>query len=65
LEVLGSASNKELFDDKFNRVDIKFKNSKDDIVLIEIQYDRESDYLQRMLYGTSKVILEHLKESEP
>jgi len=64
IEVLESESNKEFKEDKFNRVDIKVKNSKDEIVLIEIQYDRELDYLQRMLYATSKIIVEHIKESE-
>jgi predicted transposase/invertase (TIGR01784 family) len=63
LEVLESESNKDFKEDKFNRVDIKVKNSKDEIVLIEIQYDRELDYLQRMLYATSKVIIEHIKEA--
>ena len=65
LEVLESESNKDFKDDKFNRVDIKVKNSQDEIVLIEIQYDREFDYLQRILYATSKIIVEHLKETEP
>jgi predicted transposase/invertase (TIGR01784 family) len=64
LEVLESESNKSGFDDKFNRLDMKVKNSKEEIILIEIQYNRELDYLQRMLYGSSKVITEHLKESE-
>jgi predicted transposase/invertase (TIGR01784 family) len=64
-EILESEGNKESKEDKFNRLDIKVKNSKDEIVLIEIQYDRELDYLQRMLYGTSKTIVEHIKESEP
>ena len=63
LEVLESESNKDLQDDKFNRVDIKVKNSKEEIILIEIQYDRELDYLQRMLYASSKIIVEHIKES--
>jgi predicted transposase/invertase (TIGR01784 family) len=63
-EILETESNKNAVDDKFNRLDIKVKNSKDEIVLIEIQYNRELDYLQRMLYGTSKVIIEHIKESE-
>lgn len=65
LEVLESESNKNGFDDKFNRLDMKVKNSKEEIILIEIQYNRELDYLQRMLYGSSKVITEHIKESEP
>lgn len=61
LEILESESNQELFDDKYNRVDIKVKNSKEEIILIEIQYGRELDYMQRMLYGTSKVVTEHIK----
>lgn len=63
-EILETESNKNTLDDKFNRLDIKVKNSKDEIVLIEIQYNRELDYLQRMLYATSKTIIEHIKESE-
>jgi len=65
LEILESESNKELRDDKFNRLDIKVKNHKEEIILIEIQYDREMDYMQRILYASSKAIVEHLKESEP
>ena len=30
-------------------------------IIIEIQNDRESDYLERILYGTSKVIVDYLK----
>ncbi len=64
IEILESESNKDFKEDKFNRIDIKVKNSKNEIVIIEIQYNRELDYLQRMLYGSSKVITEHIKESE-
>jgi predicted transposase/invertase (TIGR01784 family) len=64
LEVLESESNQDFKNDKFNRLDIKVKNHKQEIVLIEIQYDREMDYLQRILYATSKAILEHMKESD-
>jgi len=64
LEVLESESNKESEEDKFNRVDIKVKNSKEEIILIEIQYDRELDYLQRMLYAASKAITEHIAEGK-
>ena len=63
LEILESESNKELQDDKFNRLDIKVINQKEEIVLIEIQYDREMDYMQRILYASSKAIVEHMKES--
>jgi len=64
LEILESESNQDDRDDKYNRVDIKVKNDKEEIILIEIQYSRELDYMQRMLYGTSRVITEHIKEGE-
>jgi len=64
LEVLESESNKEKRRSKFNRVDLKVKNQKDEIIIIEVQYDREFDYLQRILFGSSRVIVEHLKEGE-
>ncbi|MCI5168628.1 MAG: Rpn family recombination-promoting nuclease/putative transposase [Candidatus Electrothrix sp. GM3_4] len=65
LEILENESNKEDIRDKFNRVDLKVKNQKDEIIVIEVQYERELDYLQRILFGTSRVITEHLRESEP
>lgn len=65
LEILESESNKEDNKDKFNRVDLKVKNDKGEIIIIEVQYEREFDYLQRMVFGTSKVITEHLRESDP
>ena len=64
LELLESESNKENIDDKFNRVDLKVKNSRGEFIIIEVQYEREHDYLQRMLYGTSRVITEHQREGE-
>ncbi len=64
LEILESESNKESNRDKFNRVDLKVKNSKDELIIIEVQFELELDYLQRMLYGTSRVITEHQKEGE-
>ena len=65
LEILESESNKEDARDKFNRVDLKVKNQKDEIIVIEVQYERELDFLQRILFSTSKVIAEHLRESDP
>ena len=64
LEILESESNKESKSDKFNRVDLKVKNDKDELIIIEVQYDREYDYLQRILYGTSRVITEHQEEGD-
>ena len=63
IEILDSESNKDCSDDKSNRVDIKVKDSDKNIIIVEIQYSRELDYLQRILYGTSKTITEHMIES--
>ncbi len=65
LEVLESESNKEDKRDKYNKVDLKVKNQNNEIIIIEVQYEREFDYLQRILFSTSKVITEHLHESAP
>ena len=45
-------------------MDLKVKNSLGEIIIIEVQFEREYDYLQRILYGTSRVITEHQKEGE-
>jgi len=64
IEVLESESNQEERFDKYNRVDLKVRNGKNEIIIIEVQYEREFDYLQRILYGSSKVITEHLHLSD-
>ena len=61
LELLESESNQKTKDDKFNRVDIKAKNSKGDIILVEVQQSTELYFLQRVLFGVAKTITEHLK----
>ncbi len=60
-EILESEANREKENDKFNRVDIKLKNSDGEIVIVEIQFSSQYDYFQRMLYGVSKTVTEHLK----
>ena len=60
VEILESESNQQHEDDKFNRVDIKAKNSKGDIIIVEVQNTREIYYLERLLYGTAKAITEHI-----
>jgi len=62
IEILESESNQDILSDKFNRLDLKVKNQNDEIILIEIQYSSELDYLQRILYASSKAISEHMKE---
>ena len=64
VELLESDSNQTSKDDKYNRVDIKAKNSKGEIILVEIQQTRELDYLQRMLYGVAKAITDHMNSGQ-
>jgi predicted transposase/invertase (TIGR01784 family) len=59
--ILESESNQNYDDDKFNRVDILTKNSKNELIIIEIQSTYEIDYFHRMAYGTSKAISENHK----
>ena len=64
IEILESESNQQTIDDKFNRVDIKAKNNKDEIIIIEVQNTRELYYLERILYGVAKAITEHISLGE-
>ena len=64
LEILESEGNQESANDKFNRVDIKALNSKDEIIIVEIQNTREVHYLERILYGVAKAITEHISLGE-
>lgn len=65
-QILESESNQETDDDKryaarFNRVDILTQNSKNELIIIELQSTYEIDYFHRMAYGVSKSITENLK----
>jgi predicted transposase/invertase (TIGR01784 family) len=60
-KILESEGNQEIDDDKYNRVDILTQNSKNELVIIEIQNTYEIDYFHRMAYGASKAITENLK----
>jgi predicted transposase/invertase (TIGR01784 family) len=60
-QILESESNQQVDDDKFNRVDILTQNSKNELVIIEIQSTYEIDYFHRMAFGVSKSISENLK----
>ncbi len=60
VEILESEGNQQQADDKFNRVDIKAKNNKGEIIIVEIQNTSELYYLERVLYGVAKAITEHI-----
>ena len=61
VEILESESNQQEENDKFNRVDIKARNSKDEIIIVEVQNTREIYYLERILFGVAKAITEHIE----
>ncbi len=62
---LESESNQQADTDKYHRVDLLVKNSKGELLIIEIQNQSEYDYFHRMAYGTSKVISEYISVGEP
>ncbi|CAK0774502.1 hypothetical protein CCP4SC76_5880013 [Gammaproteobacteria bacterium] len=49
---------------KFNRVDLLVHDCQGRKFIIEVQNEHESDYLERLLFGTSKVIVENLPLGE-
>jgi len=59
-ELLESEPNKDRETRKFNRVDLKCRDTQGRLVIIEIQTQREVDYLQRILWGASKAVVESL-----
>jgi predicted transposase/invertase (TIGR01784 family) len=60
VEILESEGNQDAIDDKFNRVDIKAKDSRGDIIIVEVQLTTQLYYLERILYGVAKAITEHI-----
>jgi len=59
-KILESESNQQEKDNKFNRVDLLVKDKMGRRFIIEIQNQRQADFLERLLFGTSKVIVENL-----
>ena len=58
--ILESEGNQESEMDKFNRVDILAEDSQKQLIIIELQNNREVDYFQRMLFGVSKAVTEYI-----
>lgn len=65
VDILESEGNKETADAKTNRVDMLVKDSREQLIIVEIQNTRELDYFYKILYNTSKAITEHIKEGAP
>lgn len=65
IEILDAESNKNSKTDKFNRVDILVRDDKDERIIVEIQNNKEYDYLQRILFGAAKTLTENIDEGQP
>lgn len=65
IQILEGESDRDQEYLKFNRVDILIKDSQDRYLIIEVQNQHESDYLYRLLFGTSKVIVDTLELGQP
>ncbi len=64
-QILESESNQEMEKQKFNRVDILARDKDNEHIIIEVQAETESDYLERLLFGTCKTVVENLQMGEP
>jgi len=62
--ILESESNQEYETDKFNKVDLIVENVRGELIVVEVQNNREVHYFERMLYGSSKLIVDHLQLGE-
>ena len=60
LELLGEEGGQMEESEKFNRVDLMVKDGQDRRIIIEVQTTRETDYLERLLFGTSKSVIENV-----
>ena len=60
VDLLESEGNQEEAALKFNRVDVLAKLDGGEEVIIEVQYESEVGFIKRLLYGTSKAIVDTL-----
>ncbi|HPI20122.1 MAG TPA: Rpn family recombination-promoting nuclease/putative transposase [Candidatus Kapabacteria bacterium] len=63
-QLLESESNKDIALSKQNRVDLLVENTKGELIIIEVQNQRQIDFMQRMLYSTSKLVVGHILEGQ-
>jgi predicted transposase/invertase (TIGR01784 family) len=63
--IVDSESNKETEKRKFNRVDILAEEKDGSLIIVELQFTPEIDYFHRMLFGSSKSLVDHLDEGMP
>lgn len=65
INLLESESNADDDEQKINRVDMLVENEQKERLIIELQYSKEFDYFQRMLFATSKHLTETLQKGKP
>jgi predicted transposase/invertase (TIGR01784 family) len=65
VNLLESESNQEDSSDKFNRVDLLVENSRQELLLIEVQVKSEYDFFHRIAYGVAKLMSEYLQKGQP
>ena len=56
IEILESESNKDRREDKGNRVDVKARTEKGEIIIVEVQLTKERDFNKRILFGAFTAI---------
>ncbi len=59
-EILESESDQDSREDKFNRVDVKAKTADGEIIIVEVQLAKEANFVQRILFGASKAVIEQI-----
>jgi len=64
-QILEGESNRLYKENKANRVDMMVENSKNELIIVEIQHETEYDYLQRILFGASILLVEYMEKAMP
>lgn len=63
-EIVESESNSDNKDGKTNRLDLKAKINNGEFAIFELQVDKERDFFHRILFGTSKTVVEQIHKGE-
>jgi hypothetical protein len=63
--ILESEGNREDDTVKSNRINMLAENSRGEMVIVEVQNNRELNYFHRVLYDIPKVVTEYINSSEP
>ena len=64
-EILESESNKDFDDSKTNKLDLIAKIDDGEIAIFEVQTTKEHDFFHRILFGTSRAIVDNLHKGQP